>query len=49
MITNIDDDEIILWVQQKYSPEQIFDEDELAYWAEHNGYIKKLKEEINES
>jgi hypothetical protein len=35
----IDDDEIINYIQKCYDPEDIFDEKVLAVWALDNGYV----------
>ena len=31
-------DEILDWIQDNYDPDDVFDEQELKDWAEHEGY-----------
>ena len=40
MKTEIDDDEIILYVEKTFNPDQVFDEDDLELWAKKNGFVK---------
>ena len=34
-------DDAIEWIQRNLDPDQVFEKDQLRYWAEKNGYIEK--------
>ncbi|MBW2012047.1 MAG: hypothetical protein JRI32_10570 [Deltaproteobacteria bacterium] len=38
---DIDESEIVDYVKENFSPEDVFPEKELEYWAESNGFIKE--------
>lgn len=35
-------DEMIAWVQDRCCPEEVFSEQNLAYWAKENGWVKEV-------
>lgn len=35
-------DDIVYWVRNELFPEDIFEQEELEYWAKKNGFIKEL-------
>lgn len=39
----IDDKDLIIYVQETLSPDDVFDQKDLHAWAENEGYIKEEK------
>jgi hypothetical protein len=36
---DIDMSDVIDWITSNLDPDEVFDEDALTYWADHNGFI----------
>lgn len=34
-------EQVLLWVEHEYKPEDIFDDDELNEWAADNGWVEE--------
>lgn len=39
-VNTIDASDVLEWVNETFDPEDVFDEDKLAAWAENNDYFK---------
>ena len=37
-------DIVVEWVQKHLNPDDVFDENQLAEWAEENGFVKEEEE-----
>ncbi len=42
---DIDDSDIIKYVQDRLYPGDVFGRDELEAWAENNGYVKEVSDD----
>lgn len=43
-VCDIDDDAVLAYVVKEFCPEDVFDGNDLAVWAEENGYTKEQGE-----
>lgn len=41
IISSIDNDDLVTYIQSEYDPGDVFSEEDLIKWAEENGYIKE--------